>query len=269
MPVIELDVNALPAIVVGFVLAYYVVAWLLVGRGPRLDSVVVTYEPPNGLSPAALRYLWKMECDFRVCTAGILNLAKKGYLSITALEDGISLQLAKDDWDPLAPDENELLTGLFEDGRRSVTVRHQKDGNFEQFRGRLARTLDAWLRPTLFEQNRPFLLLGIGLSVLGFYFMQTRPDVDKGVATASVYALLGINVIFFWLLKRPSAKGQALRAQILGYREYLKRVDRDSSAQDELAAYLYAFELPQPWADGVDIALNGPLAPFASAAIIR
>ena len=45
--------------------AYYVMAWLLVGRKRAVKSIAVRYEPPANLSPAAVRYIYTMACDGR------------------------------------------------------------------------------------------------------------------------------------------------------------------------------------------------------------
>ena len=63
-------------------LAYYLVAWFLVGRDPPSETIVPLYDPPENLSPACARYLWKMGYDRTCFTAATLNLACKGYLTI-------------------------------------------------------------------------------------------------------------------------------------------------------------------------------------------
>lgn len=44
-------------------LAYYLVAWAAVGRDPHSGPIVPLYEPPEGLSPAAVRYIQRMGFD--------------------------------------------------------------------------------------------------------------------------------------------------------------------------------------------------------------
>jgi hypothetical protein len=38
-------------------LAYYVMAWMIAGRGPAKGTLVVRYGPPQGMSPAVMRYI--------------------------------------------------------------------------------------------------------------------------------------------------------------------------------------------------------------------
>src|SRR5215472_5216550 len=45
--------------------AYYLCVWLLVSRRRDGRSIAVCYTPPDGLSPAAIRYICTMCCDGR------------------------------------------------------------------------------------------------------------------------------------------------------------------------------------------------------------
>ena len=66
---------------------YYGVVWYMAGRDPRQGTIVIRYEPPAGLSPAMLRYLWKQKFDDRTFWAGLLDLVAKGLVSLE-LQDG-------------------------------------------------------------------------------------------------------------------------------------------------------------------------------------
>lgn len=43
------------------VVLYYTAAWFFVGRNPRKGAIMPIYTPPAGLSPAAVRYISRME----------------------------------------------------------------------------------------------------------------------------------------------------------------------------------------------------------------
>ena len=78
----------------GFVLllAYYLIAWFQVGRDPPSKAIVPLYDPPENLSPACTRYLWKMGYDRTCFTAAILNLACKGFLTINEKDGEYTLR---------------------------------------------------------------------------------------------------------------------------------------------------------------------------------
>jgi hypothetical protein len=48
---------------------FYYVAWKRAGRNPRPGTVVPLFAPPDDLSPAAMRYVWKMGADNRAFAA--------------------------------------------------------------------------------------------------------------------------------------------------------------------------------------------------------
>jgi hypothetical protein len=67
-------------------LIYYIAAWFLGGRGPARREDTPGSEPPRGLSPAALRYFWRMDFDQKAMVADLVDLAVKKQLAI--LDDG-------------------------------------------------------------------------------------------------------------------------------------------------------------------------------------
>jgi hypothetical protein len=64
------------------VLVYYIVAWFRVGRDPERGVIVTLFAPPQGLSPAAVRYLKRMAFDAKAFAATIVQMAVKGHLVI-------------------------------------------------------------------------------------------------------------------------------------------------------------------------------------------
>ena len=86
------NINLLIA-VIGWALlvAYYIPIWRSHGKDPEEGVIVTRYEPPEGFSPASLRYIRQMYYDGKVMTAAIVNLAVKGYLDIEKDGDTHSL----------------------------------------------------------------------------------------------------------------------------------------------------------------------------------
>jgi hypothetical protein len=71
------------------VFGYQFVMWLRRGVDPPQGTRVIRYEPPRGLSPALMRYIWKQDFDDRGLWAAALNLVAKGLLVIET-KDGVS-----------------------------------------------------------------------------------------------------------------------------------------------------------------------------------
>jgi hypothetical protein len=62
---------------------YFLGAWWLVGRDPKRGTIVPLFAPPHDLSPAAMRYVHRMQYDRKAFAATIVGLAVKGVVTIT------------------------------------------------------------------------------------------------------------------------------------------------------------------------------------------
>ena len=98
---------------------FYLAAWSWIGPEPKPGAMVARYEPPEGLSPAAVRYVASGTTDGRSFAAVIAQLAVRGCLRVEP-GDG-KYRLSRLISDPatesaLAPEERRTLSLLFEDG---------------------------------------------------------------------------------------------------------------------------------------------------------
>jgi uncharacterized membrane protein len=91
-------------------------------RGPTRGAIVAEYEPPDKLRPAQLGVVVDESADPRDLVATIVDLAVRGYLTIT--EHAKHGLFGRTDWtldkkkpgDDLLPYERKLFDGLFKDG---------------------------------------------------------------------------------------------------------------------------------------------------------
>ena len=95
-----------------FLLAYYAFAWLRVGRDPPMGTIIPLFGPPDGMSPAATRYLDRMSFDNGGFTAAIINLGVRGHLQIVE-DDGKTTLKKRGGGKPVAPEEGALMAKLF------------------------------------------------------------------------------------------------------------------------------------------------------------
>ena len=95
-------------------IGYYLVCWFGVGRDPKKGVIIPQYDPPAGYSPASMRYIQRMDYDKTCFAAAILNLAVKGYLTISEDEAGVyTLEKTGKTDVKMAPGESRLVTELF------------------------------------------------------------------------------------------------------------------------------------------------------------
>jgi uncharacterized membrane protein YgcG len=98
-----------------FLVLYYGFAWLRVGRDPPSGTIIPLFGPPEGMSPAATRYVDRMSFDDRCFAVAIINLGVKGRLRI--VEEGSSSTLQRRGGKTaIAPEEEQVQARLFSGG---------------------------------------------------------------------------------------------------------------------------------------------------------
>jgi hypothetical protein len=150
-------------------LLYYLWAWVRVGRDPAGGVVIPRFVPPGGLSPAAVRYVWRMGFDDRTLAAAFLSLAVKGWLTIAGdpkEPGGIRLvRRPETQPEPVSAAEGATAKALFAGGD-TVTLRpasHTQVGRARRvLRDQLAREYGA----LYFRTNRWWIIPGVALSIL-------------------------------------------------------------------------------------------------------
>src|SRR6185503_20686275 len=77
----------LPLMIPPVVLLGMWMLWRARGRDPKLQPIATQYEPPDRMTPAELGTLVDGRPDMRDITATIVDLAVRGFLHITEVED--------------------------------------------------------------------------------------------------------------------------------------------------------------------------------------
>ncbi len=100
---------------VAILLVYFIAVWFEYGRDPRRGTVVPLFAPPNGFSPAAVRYVHRMAYDRKSYAASLVDMAVKGYLTISEKDHTYTLiRTGKSNGDAdLAHGENAMADKLF------------------------------------------------------------------------------------------------------------------------------------------------------------
>jgi len=142
---------------------YYVIVWLSLGREPARGSVAARYEPPEGLSPAAVRYVRTTGSDGRTLAAVIAQLAGRGCLKVETQNGNYSLTPLKADArseQTLAPEEVCVLSMLFEAGP-AILIEPSKGRALDKYlvaiQGQLQKRLDG----VYFTRHLAYVALGI------------------------------------------------------------------------------------------------------------
>lgn len=156
------------AVVVLFLLAFFLLVWAVDGRDPPARPVTVQYEPPDGLSPAAVGYLDHRGYDQRHMTAVLMSLARQGVLEIEERDDRKWTVRRIGPMPPdITPDERSVLDKLLPDPDALVIlgISHRR---IWRARRALRKELKRRFQTRFFVTNRHWSVLGFVLSLVGF-----------------------------------------------------------------------------------------------------
>ncbi len=209
-------------------LTYYIPVWRNFGKDPEPGVIMTRYEPPEGFSPASLRYIEQMHYDDTSLTAAVVSLAVKGYLRI--IEDDAEHSLLRIDPgnkpQPLATGERELHDALFIDGDIVIL-----DDKYHELLGgaRLAheQSLKRDYKNRYFRTNGllnlPALLIGVVSSLIAL-----RVASGPTLSVIATIVLMVIALIFFAIImRRPTGLGRRLLDEVGGFKEYVEIAERD------------------------------------------
>jgi len=235
-------------------LGYYIPVWQNYGKDPVSGVVFTRYEPPDGFSPASLRYIENMGYDNETMTAGVVSLAVKGYLRIEADDEEHSLHQTEPGGDApaLATGEQELYEALF-DRRTSVTL---IDENHEIIGG----AKEAHERSLKFDYHRKYFitngLLNLPPLLVAIFSAIVAFLIGPSFFVIAVVAMMLITLIVFAIiLKRPTGAGRSVLDEAAGFTEYLEYAEKDDldlRNPPEKTPQLFERYLPYALALGVE-----------------
>ena len=285
-------------------LTYYYLAWRKVGRDPEAGTIIPIFKPPENLSPAAMRYIYRMGFDKKAYSAAIINMAVKGFLTIE--DDDCTYTVRRvDDADEavLSPGEKSVLRHLLR-GKQSATFKRKHNASIRRSIKALKGLLKKEYHSTQFHTNSWYLIPGVALSILilivsGFsysgetafallmlslwltgwsftIFILIRQhqfimavifsvfeigalsflfELGSWSLLALLAALIGLNILFYYIIKAPTDTGRKLLDKIEGFRLYLATAEEDrlnALNPPEQTPALFEKYLPYALALGVD-----------------
>ncbi len=181
-------------------LLYYFAAWVLVGRDPARGIIMPRYEPPRGMSPAAVRFLMRMGFDNHAFAAVVINMAVKRFLKIVELDGVYTLRKTNEDKTQLAAEEKAVANSLFS-GRSHIDLRNTNHATIHAAIEGLKASLRLSMEKVYFFTNRRYLIPGLLVSVLILVFVGlSSPGEMRFVALFMSVWLLGWSVGVFALL---------------------------------------------------------------------
>jgi uncharacterized membrane protein len=246
--------------------------WRKRGRDPELAPIATQYEPPAQMTPAELGTLIDGKPDMRDITASIVDLAVRGYLHIAETEQerffglfsnkDYTFTVKKDrgTWSELKRHERDLLDALFSDSATEVSLSDLKNKFYKHLPG-LRNELYGRLVSDGFYTGRPDrvrLLYIIGGVIVGLAigFPTSWIMLALGmqpVAAIAAGILSGIIVVLFgWFMPSRTPRGTRELEKVLGFREFLSRVEGDRLDRMVKTPEMFEKYLPFAMALGVE-----------------
>jgi uncharacterized membrane protein len=247
--------------------------WFTRGRDPRRRPIASRYAPPEGLTPAELGTLVDNSPDMRDVTATLVDLAVRGYLLIEEKEARkfLGLVLNKEyvfkmrkpesSWGELQPHERTLLDELFTGGARDSVTSEELENSFYSSLSRIRDDIFSCLLDRRYYASRPDkikkiyggagILIGIFIAVVCSLIANALgqslvPAIGGGIVSSAI--IIG----FGWFMPARTVRGTLALEGVLGFEEFLGRVEADRLQRMVKTPEMFEKYLPHAMALGVE-----------------
>jgi uncharacterized membrane protein len=246
--------------------------WRVRGRDPDRLPIAARYEPPDQMSPAELGTVVDGRPDMRDITATIVDLAVRGYVHITeSKEDRLfgllsstdytfTMKKPRESWSELKTHERDLMAGLFGPGQDEVHLSDLKN-KFYKHLTPLREDLYRMLVRAGYYTGRPdrvrllyivlAILVAVFLAIVGGRIMNAR-GMQAGAAVAGGILSGIIIAAFGWVMPARTVRGTRELEKILGFQEFLSRVEGDRLERVVKTPEMFERFLPYAMALGVE-----------------
>ncbi len=217
----------LPPLVAGggliALLAFLLNAWRRVGRDPPEGTVVPIFNPPDALTPAAMRYLTRKSFDNRAFAASLVDAAVKGHIKLSEEKGGIFSSTKRfidrqstPGVTPLEAAEQASLDALVGPGER-IEMDNDNHSEFSAAMKLLGDRFDKRFSGTAFNRNLgwAFAAVGVWLAVLWataavILVSEGAPEAKMALASAFLFGIAA--VIWGMVPKSQGTKGCVIQA---------------------------------------------------------
>jgi uncharacterized membrane protein len=257
--------------------------WWTKGRDPRPDiSVAPMYEPPKGMTPAEVGALVDDAVHSRDITSTLVDLAVKGYLKIEEKDSKVLFFSHRDyifhllkpqsEWASLASHErvmlNHVFNGCVTDVHLSelknqfyIAIPTMKTNILAELKGKGMYSVDP-------ESAHAYVLAGVLFTAAPFILAQVLGGVSlldsPGLLIASSIIAVLIVFLFARIMTAKSQKGVRTKVEILGFQEFVNRVDSDRLKRlppdtfEKFLPYAMALGIESRWAKAFQGIVQNP-----------
>lgn len=259
--------------------------WRRYGRDPELGAIAPHYEPPAQLTPAEAGTLIDLRVDMRDLSATLVDLAVRGYLRIEETERTQLFGLVRDrdyefvllrprpEFGALKEHERDLLEALFE-ARDTVALSSLQNRFYRKLPG-ITDSLKRSLVADGYYVHNPTTVralylgaaaaAGVLVVLLGGWLASRYPVSPFTIAAAAILTTLAVGLIG-WQMPARTARGARTLRHLLGFEEFLERVESERFARvidtpelfEKYLPYAMAFGVEKRWAAAFEGLLTAP-----------
>ncbi|HSA85240.1 MAG TPA: DUF2207 domain-containing protein [Nitrospira sp.] len=247
--------------------------WYTRGRDPRLRSITVAYDPPDSLAPAEVGTLLDNSPDLRDITASLIDLAVRGYIRIEERRESKLLGFWSTqefylhrlkppvEWTELKPHERTIMSGIFPHDQSDDAALSDLENRFYVYLDGIKSSLFDQLVDRGYYASRPdrvkriYVTIGV-FEAVGSIFASMWLNEQWGIAlqTGVMAGLLSAVIIiaFGWFMPARTLRGTRTLEKVLGFEEFLNRVESDRYRRIVKTPQMFEKYLPFAMALGVE-----------------
>lgn len=194
------------------VAAYYAIVLVSVrNRTPPERTLVVQYEPPDRLSPARIRYVWKGSVDQRTVACVFAELASKGFIQITREKGNYRIRKLKAANEEMAREERLAMDWLFSNflDEREFDPVQSSPGCVAALSGSITKQMNG----VYHNSHYGYVVLGLLLSFAMAFVMasQSHAKDGTGVYLLTYMTFVGVLMVAITLMVPITAVRDILR----------------------------------------------------------
>lgn len=259
--------------------------WRRFGRDPELGAIAPQYEPPAQLTPAEAGTLIDLRVDMRDLSATLVDLAVRGFIRIEESEREQLFGLVRNrdydfvllrpraDFSALKEHERDLLLAVFESDD-SVSLSSLENRFYRKLPG-ITDSLKHSLVADGYYVHNPTMVrtlylaaavvTGALIAALGVWLATRYPVSMLTVGAAAALTALAIGG-FGWQMPARTVRGTRTLRHLLGFEEFLERVESERFARvvdspelfEKYLPYAMAFGVEKRWAAAFEGLLDTP-----------
>lgn len=163
------------------ILLYYFIIWAIFGKDPKKMKIPPSANVIEKLSPASIRYLYKMGFDTKCLTTAIISMASKGYCTLNFEDNGFSVKKSNKNSESditLSSEEIIIANKIFSEGNESFAISKANYTTLASLLKKVKEDLQMNYKNIYFVTNSIYFIIGLLVSIVIFIISLLSDRVD-------------------------------------------------------------------------------------------